>query len=80
MPPKTFNRGEEVSVTQKEYEYLQTIVEKKLQTKGNGYVVVDIPRFSFRTEGLTQEEKVLEEVADVPDTLGPKKPGRPKKE
>ena len=80
LPPKTFNRGEEVSVTPKEYEYLQTVVEKKLKTKGNGYEVVDVPRFSFRTEGLTQTELVLEEVADVPDILGPKKPGRPKKD
>lgn len=80
LPPKTFNRGEEVSVTKEQYEYLHTIVEKKLKTKGNGYIVEDVPRFSFRTEGLTQEEQVLEEVANVPDTLGPKRPGRPKKD
>lgn len=77
---KTYNRGEEVSVTKEEYDYLETLVEKKLQTHGNGWIAIEVPRFSFRFVEPTKEEKVLADVATVSDDIGPRKPGRPAKQ
>lgn len=71
-----FTRGTEKPVTPEVAAYLDTVVEPRLMAEGNGYVVRNIPRFAIRTEELTVEEQVAQEIEDAPDGLRPNKPGR----
>lgn len=72
---KDFKRGQEVSVSKEEYDYLKTVGEKELVAEGNKYVVKFIPRFETREEEPTVEQKVFEEIKDAPDSLKIRKPG-----
>lgn len=71
-----FLRGKELQVSEKRAKYLETVVEDTLLSEGNKWVVKPLPRFEVRSEDLTVEEKVQEEVVDAPVTLKPNKPGR----
>lgn len=72
----TFARGVEVAVSKEVYDYLETVVEKLLVSEGNGFAVKSLPRFALRTEELTVQEQVAQEIEDAPDGLRPNKPGR----
>lgn len=68
-----FERGVEVPVTQDEAEYLKTAVDHRLIEQGDGFQRISVPVFEITEVVPTLQEKVLEEVKDVPDTLKPKK-------
>lgn len=72
---KVFERGVELEVSEKEFNYLSKITEGLPEDQGNHQVIKMKPRFETRTEDFTREEKILEEVQTTEVSLGPKKPG-----
>lgn len=74
-----YERNVEQAVTPEKYEELKKSAEIRVVSEGNQYIRKAIPRFHFRIEEPTKEEKVLEELKDVEDSLAPRKPGRPSK-
>lgn len=75
-----FERGQEVGVTEELSKILSEKSDTILEVNGSKATRVVKPYFEIRSEEPTETEKVLEEVKNVDDELGPKKPGRPKKE
>lgn len=70
---KEFHRGVEQAVTQKEYEYISTLVDKRLIDQGDKRQIINVPLFACRTEEPSVQEKVLEEIKDAPESLRPKR-------
>jgi hypothetical protein len=70
---KIFLRGVEHAVDEKEYDYLKTLVDKRLIDQGATRQIINVPLFTVRTEELTTQEKVMEEIQDAPDSLRPKR-------
>jgi hypothetical protein len=72
----TFEIGEEVSISKEEHDYLATVKETKLTAEGNGYRVVDVPRFALRQEEDTPEQMADKVIANAPDKISIKRPTR----
>jgi hypothetical protein len=71
---KSFEHGAELAVTKEEHDYLATCHEKRLVSQGQGYKVVEVPRFELREEHPSKEEQALEDIKDSPTKLVIKKP------
>ena len=70
---KEFHRGVEQAVTEKEYEYISALVDKRMIDQGDRRQIIGVPLFICRTEEPTIQEKVLEDIKDAPDSLRPKR-------
>lgn len=66
---REFLNGQQTAVSEEEFNYLKTLVDKRLIDQGDKQQIIAVPLFECKEEEATVEEKVANEIKDAPDSL-----------